>query len=212
MKKLRGRPDNHILPLHRERLLQAASAEFMAHRYKGASLDAIAARAGVSKVTIYRRFGNKEGLFEAIALRSVEQLRRKYREVKTIDRAPHDVLLDFALAAYEGATRPDTVAVVQRAIAEARQFPVISKTLWDHRFETLGPLAQYLAELDSAGVIVVDDPMQATMLFSGMVSGGIGSVMDKPLRGTAARRRWATSAVKLFLTGCLREPERSAHA
>lgn len=205
MKKLRGRPDSDTLPLHRERLLQAASDEFKAHGYKGASLDAIAAKAGVSKVTIYRRFGSKAGLFEAIAIRSVEQLRRKYREVKTRGRDPHDVLLDFAQAAYDGATNPETVAVVQLAVAEIRQFPAVAKTLWDHRFETLAPLRAYLEHLAVAGIIEIEDAETATMQFSGMVSGGIGSVMDKPLRTAAARRRWAGSAVNLFLNGCLRQ-------
>src|SRR5271156_6584902 len=120
MKKLRGRPDNDTLPAHRERLLQVADEEFMAMGYQDTSLDAIAGKAGVSKVTIYRRFGSKAGLFEAIALRSVEEFRRTYREVKTTGRAPFDVLLDFALAAYDGATRPETVAVVQLAVAEAK--------------------------------------------------------------------------------------------
>ena len=205
MKKLRGRPDSDTLPLHRERLLRVASDEFMAKGYQGANLDAIAEKAGISKVTIYRRFGNKAGLFESIALRSVENLRRKYREVKTAGRDPHEVLLDFALAAYDGATKPETVAVVQLAIAEIRQFPAVAKTLWDHRFETLAPLCRYLEELKAMGTVHFDDAQQATMQFSGMVSGGIGSVMDKPIRGMAARRRWAESAVALFLHGCLRE-------
>lgn len=204
MKKLRGRPDSDTLPLHRERLLQAASDEFMVRGYKGASLDAIAAKAGVSKVTIYRRFGSKSGLFEAIALRSVEQLRRAFREVATQDRAPREVLLDFALAIYRGSTRAETVAVMRLAIAEAPVFPEVAKMLWDHRFETLAPLALYLEQLAAAGTISIDNPMAAAVQFSSMVSGGIGSLADKPIRSVAERQRWIESAVSLFLHGCLR--------
>jgi AcrR family transcriptional regulator len=203
MKKLRGRPDHATLPQHRERLLEAASREFFGHGYKGASLDRIAANAGVSKVTIYRRHGNKAGLFEAIALRSVEQLRRQYRGVQTQGRDPREVLMEFGLAAYEGSTRPDTVAVVRLALGEASRFPAIAKTLWDHRFETLAPLASYLSQLKAEGRVDLDDPMHASVQFSGMVSGGIGSVMEKPLRNEVARRRWVESAVDIFLYGCL---------
>jgi AcrR family transcriptional regulator len=204
MKKLRGRPDNDTLPLHRERLVKVASDEFLREGYTGANLDDIATKAGVSKVTIYRRYGNKAGLFEAVALRSVDKLRREYREIETQGREPADVLLDFGLVLYRGATRPETVAVVRLALAEAKQFPSVAKTLWDHRFETLGPLARYLDQLKAEGRLVIDDPMQATFQFSGLVSGGLGSVMDKPLRSAAARRRWVESAVELFLRGCLR--------
>jgi len=204
MKKLRGRPDRATLSRHRERLLEFASQEFFGHGYEGASLDRIAAKAGVSKVTIYRRHGDKAGLFEAIALRSVERMRRQYRGVRTQNRDPRDVLMEFGLAAYEGSTRAETVAVVRLALGEAVRFPQIAKKLWDHRFETLAPLASYLSELKAAGLIDLADAMQASVQFSGMVSGGIGSLMEKPIRSGAARRRWVQSAVDIFLRGCLR--------
>jgi len=151
MKKLRGRPDSKSLPLHRERLLQTASDEFLEKGYDGASLDAIAARAGVSKVTIYRRFDSKAGLFEAVALRSVEKLRRRYQSVQTHGRSHRDVLMEFAIALYEGATRRETAAVMQLAIAEMKKFPAVAQTLWNHRFETLAPLHKYLGEQRAAG-------------------------------------------------------------
>jgi len=202
MKKLRGRPDSKSLPLHRERLLQTASDEFLEKGYDGASLDAIAARAGVSKVTIYRRFDSKAGLFEAVALRSVEKLRRRYQSVQTHGRSHRDVLMEFAIALYEGATRRETAAVMQLAIAEMKKFPAVAQTLWNHRFETLAPLHKYLAEQHAAGLLKFTDPWAATMQFSGMVSGGIGSVVEPPIRHRAARKRWVESAVSLFLDGC----------
>ena len=116
------------------------------------------------------------------------------------------MLLDFGLTLYEGATRPDTVAVVRLALAEAAQFLEIAKILWDHRFETLAPLARYLAQLKAEGRAELDDPLQPSFQFSGMLSGGIGSVMDKPLRTAAERRRWVESAVTLFVDGGLRQP------
>ena len=61
MKKLRGRPDNLTLRLHREWLVKVASDEFLKKSFKGTSLDDIAAKAGVSKVTIDRRYGSKAG-------------------------------------------------------------------------------------------------------------------------------------------------------
>jgi AcrR family transcriptional regulator len=61
-KPRRGRPRD---PERYRRILEAARRHFYAHGLERASVDAIAADAGVSKMTIYSHFGSKEGLFEA---------------------------------------------------------------------------------------------------------------------------------------------------
>ena len=202
MKKLRGRPDSENLPLHREHLLKIASDEFLDNGYDAANLDVIASKAGVSKVTIYRRFASKAGLFEAVALRSVAAMRQRSRSIQTRDRNPHEVLMEFAVAIYEGATRRRTVAVMRLAIAEMKNFPDIARMLWDHRFETLAPLHRYLQELHKAGVIRVPDAWGAATQFTALVTGGLGFMLEAPIRTQAARSRWLKSAVGIFLNGC----------
>ena len=51
------------------RILDAATAVFAAQGYGRASMAAIAERAGVTKPTLYARFGSKEELFEAAVQR-----------------------------------------------------------------------------------------------------------------------------------------------
>lgn len=51
----------------RQLILDAASAEFAAHGYAGARIDAIATRAGVNKQLISYYFDGKEGLFQAMS-------------------------------------------------------------------------------------------------------------------------------------------------
>ena len=53
-------------PLLRSRLLHAATAEFAASGYARATLDGIAARAGVTKGGVYFHFAGKEELFFAV--------------------------------------------------------------------------------------------------------------------------------------------------
>jgi AcrR family transcriptional regulator len=48
-----------------EAILQAALAEYAAHGYDRLTTDAVATRAGVSKATIYRRYGSKLELVTA---------------------------------------------------------------------------------------------------------------------------------------------------
>ena len=50
----------------RQAILDAAKGMFTAHGFDGASMDQIAAAAGVSKLTVYSHFGDKETLFAAV--------------------------------------------------------------------------------------------------------------------------------------------------
>lgn len=67
---------------NRERLLDAAKAVFSAGG-AGASLDAVARRAGVGIGTLYRHFPTREALFEAVYRREVEQLAELAEQLKT---------------------------------------------------------------------------------------------------------------------------------
>lgn len=53
------------------RILDAALVEFGAHGTQGTTVDAIADRAGVGRITIFRRFGSKDGLVERLTLREL---------------------------------------------------------------------------------------------------------------------------------------------
>src|SRR6478752_1476614 len=49
-----------------EAILDAAVVEFEQHGFRRVALDDVARRAGVSRTTIYRRFGNKDELIAAV--------------------------------------------------------------------------------------------------------------------------------------------------
>ena len=46
-----------------DEMLQAAGQAFAAHGFHGASMDAIAQAAGISKPMLYNYFGSKQGLY-----------------------------------------------------------------------------------------------------------------------------------------------------
>ena len=62
-KPQRGRPRDTE---RGRRILEAAQRHFNEHGLERASMDAIAADAGVSKMTVYSNFGSKDGLFQAV--------------------------------------------------------------------------------------------------------------------------------------------------
>ncbi len=72
---------------NRERVLEAAKAVFSAGG-PGASLEAVAKRAGVGIGTLYRHFPTREALFEAVYRREVQQLSElpeQLRETSPVD-------------------------------------------------------------------------------------------------------------------------------
>lgn len=89
----------------RERILDAAMAEFGAKGYAGARTAGIAARAGVNPQLISYYFGGKQGL--------LEELRRRWQRIDASIAAPH-ASFDASVAAYLKGTldRPDWARLV----------------------------------------------------------------------------------------------------
>jgi AcrR family transcriptional regulator len=58
----------------REQLVDIARGLFAERGFDGASIEEIAARAGVSKPVVYEHFGGKEGLYAVVVDREVRQL------------------------------------------------------------------------------------------------------------------------------------------
>lgn len=60
----------------RQAILDAAKILFLSHGYANTSMDAVASEAGVSKLTVYSHFNDKETLFSAAV---VANARSNYR-------------------------------------------------------------------------------------------------------------------------------------
>ena len=65
-----------------DRVLECAKEEFLSKGFLDASLRTIAQEAGTSTGSIYTRFGDKEGLFQAIVEPVVDEFRAMFREIQ----------------------------------------------------------------------------------------------------------------------------------
>ncbi|MBO5145638.1 MAG: TetR/AcrR family transcriptional regulator [Lachnospiraceae bacterium] len=61
-----------------EKILSAAEQEFLTYGFKDASLRRICAASGVSTHSLYTRFGDKEGLFDALVKAAADGLMEVY--------------------------------------------------------------------------------------------------------------------------------------
>jgi AcrR family transcriptional regulator len=76
----------------RQRILDAATAEFARHGLGGARVDRIAERAGANKRMLYYYFGSKEALFLAVLEAAYERIRTAERELDLEHRDPREAL------------------------------------------------------------------------------------------------------------------------
>lgn len=129
-------------------ILQAASELFAARGFKGTSMRAIAAAAGVDVALLSHYFGNKEGLFRA-ALHIPVDPKVIVAEVVTGDRNEVGLrLITLALRLWDSAdTGPAMVSLMRRAVGEGNE----TQPLLDFFFTALLEAA--------AGQILADKPL-----------------------------------------------------
>ena len=90
-----------------EAILQCAKQEFLENGYENASLRTIAKNASVSTSTIYTRFRDKEGLFEALispaAQKLLQYMQTYFQDFESLDAAVQtEKMLDYANRGYDG--------------------------------------------------------------------------------------------------------------
>lgn len=64
-----------------QEVLDVASEYFLTHGYEGASINAMARSSGISKESIYRYFGSKKELFEAVIDRELGEYQETLRSI-----------------------------------------------------------------------------------------------------------------------------------
>jgi AcrR family transcriptional regulator len=76
----------------REDILQAAEAVFEAHGYSGATVEAVAAEAGVAKGSVYNYFQSKDDLFRRLYEHVMQQVLDEMEPLMTVDASARQTL------------------------------------------------------------------------------------------------------------------------
>ncbi len=139
-------------------ILDGAKEAFLEMGYEGASTDAIARRAGVSKGTLYNYFPDKRTLFAAFV---EDQCREQARLIFNVDPSPKNIEQALYVIAYnyiELMISPFMQGIFRVVVAEAERFPEMARAFYDS-----GPdighrrLSQLLAAAVARGELVIDD-------------------------------------------------------
>jgi len=152
-----------------EAILQAAAELFGEHGYKGTTTRAIAERAGVNEVTIFRRFGNKQGLLKALGEMWATQMAGL--AVGTLPDAADTRATLEALAKMEVAGALAFGAPAMRLAFDARSVPEVTEVMGAGPNSNLEGLAAYLAARQGAGDLRQDlDPHVMAEAFFALTS------------------------------------------
>jgi TetR/AcrR family transcriptional regulator, mexJK operon transcriptional repressor len=155
----------------RRAILRGAKAVFLSAGFEGANMDAVATRAGVSKMTVYRHFGSKEDLFAGVITELgnmivAEDLERIFAE------RPEEALRRFARKMIDIVFDPDTIELHRIVIAECRRFPKLGRF-----FYASGPqvcidvLARYLKRNSANPRFRVVEPVRTAEEFLELLRG-----------------------------------------
>lgn len=166
-----GRPSDPTLATH---LLDAGWQMFLERGVEAVAVEAIAARAGVSKATFYKHFTDKAALFEAAVLREMERIEAAQHLTSDASSRPHleETLRQFGLGLMAFLFSPSAVDFYNALSAELARHKTLAR-----RFYDLGPgrtranLAAILAEAVHRGELVVSDPEEAAEHLIGLWQG-----------------------------------------
>jgi len=156
----------------RAAILDAAKAMFTELGFERASMDQIAAAAGVSKLTVYSHFGDKEALFGAAVKAHCEQQLPASLFENDAGTPLRERLLTVARAFYAMITSPEAVAGHRMLCAPQLTGSPLSRLFWEagpsrvHK-EFAGLLQRRIA----AGELVIDDVPRAAGQFFALLKG-----------------------------------------
>jgi AcrR family transcriptional regulator len=197
-KPQRGRPRD---PERCRRILEAAQRHFDEHGLERASVDAIAADAGVSKMTVYSNFGSKDGLFQAVVRDRTVTVVADVPGAALDPDQPEKALLVVG-ARFIALARGDALGAMRAVYGVAGVQPEACRAFYKDGPERVnGELAAYLRRANSAGTLKVRNPLQAADLFLSMFlgSGHIRGLLKLEMPDAREDKALLREAVRVFM-------------
>ncbi len=197
----------------RRATLQEAEALFLERGFVGASVEQVAARAAVSKQTVYKQFESKAALFIAVVQAMTGQASDKVQAAMPDPKTDAEIidalmghgerLLDIALA-------PKLLRLRRLVISETDRFPELGRALYDGGpGRAIAGLAAALQRWSDRGLLRLDEPMVAATQFNWLV---MGDPVNRAMFFGAVhlpadeQRRHLTQSVRVFLAAYGRSP------
>ncbi len=189
----------------RDALMDAAQKLFLERGYGQVSVNDIVAEAGGSLSTLYRHFGNKEGLFQAMIERRSHYLYEALSAEGVDGLSIEEALQRLGVTLLIKVTDCETLGIYREVVAESPRQPELGQL-----FYAAGPgrvrqaLATYLERQMRAGRLPQGDAVELAGIFLGSVLGELHLTqllqLESPPSQAAIEQRVAC-CVSLFVGG-----------
>ena len=201
VKPRRGRPPNTA---RRDEIITVAGQLFMKNGFQATTMDRIAAIAGISKLTLYNRFRNKDEVFAAVIEQKCEQYIPKRFFAEFAHGSPQDSLYNIGYGFLSLLTSEEAMNIERILMAEAKHKKKLTQIFYE-----AGPLpvkkmiAEHLSQLDVLGILSVPDAMLSTHMFVSLFKGSeicFRLSMNIPPKPTKKEiENYCQSAVSMFM-------------
>ena len=157
----------------RAAILEAAKALFIRNAFAGTSMDAVAAEAGVSKLTVYSHFGDKDNLFREVIRARIQDLlpEETYHFDTTTDIG--ETLTRIALIHAHLDCDAENVGTFRAILSDCRQGnPRYGKLMWEEGpMRTRGLMERLLQQAVDAQKLDIADVSRASTQFVSLIKG-----------------------------------------
>lgn len=164
----RGRPANEALG---QTIVDAACELFEELGFHAATLDMVARRAKISKLSIYKHFENKEALFgAAFAARCQQLVPQKLFE--GVDGTAEDQLMAAGSSLLRTLLRPEVRNVEAMVMADTPNQKSLSKLHYEAGpAHIIAQIEGLLRQLHAKALLNVPDPLRSARLFGALFKG-----------------------------------------
>ncbi len=194
----------------RAAILAAAKALFIRNAFAGTSMDAIAADAGVSKLTVYSHYGDKDNLFREVIRSRIQDLLPEETYFFDAQVDIKETLLRVALTHAHLDCNAETVGTFRAILSDCRQGnPRYGKLIWEEgATRTHGLMERLLQQAVDAGQLEIDDVARASGQFLALIKGNLMmrqmfGCMDCPQSYAEEIEATARDGVTMFLRAYL---------
>ena len=178
-----------------ERIVHEAWIMFQELGYRGASIDELCRRCGLTKPTLYYYFGNKERLFIHVILRQLQGYRAILESAESFD-VRLTRLADTMLSAFT-----TDLNSMMHDLAHVHDPDLHHAARYAFHHELLGPLVMAMQQAVAAGLLRADQPEFYAWVFLGLVNTFIRSRHDTAPASSSFSTASGQRLVEFFLTG-----------
>lgn len=184
-------------------ILEAAKKLFIEQGFEGVSMDQIAAEAGVSKLTVYSHFGDKDALFAAAVQAKCEEMLPDTLFELELTGSLRDQLKAIAQAFFALVTSEEAISTHRMMMVPGNIDDKLKQTFWEAGPQrTHDAFAAMLQALVSKGDLDIPDVATASAQFFTLIKGEVHARMTCGLcsrPGPVDAREHVDATVDMFL-------------